>query len=92
MTVNAQSLKLKRDELKEKARQNKPLIIGVTETWANEDLDDGIYKLDSNDDKEKYVMYRGDRVIGGGDIIIHINATWTEGMSGIKKTNKSGSI
>ena len=67
MTINAQSLKQKKDDLKIKANEHKPLIIGVTETWADEEMDDGVFKLDSENDKEKYVMYRGDRVGGRGE-------------------------
>ena len=68
MTINAQSLILKKDDLREKARIHKPLIIGVTETWAEEGMDDGVFKLDSKSNKEKYVMYRGDRE-GGGTLL-----------------------
>ena len=53
MTTNAQSLILKKDDLKEKVRLHKPLIIGVTETWAGEGMDDGVFKLDSSNDKKK---------------------------------------
>ena len=67
MTINAQSLKHKNDDLKTKAKEHKPLIIGVTETWANEEIDDGVFKLDTENEKEKYVMYRGDRVGGRGE-------------------------
>ena len=53
MTTNAQSLILKKDDLKEKVRLHKPLIIGDKETWAGEDMDDGVFKLDSSNDKKK---------------------------------------
>ena len=53
MTTNAQSLILKKDDLREKVRLHKPLIIGVTETWAGEGMDDGVFKLDSSNDKKK---------------------------------------
>ena len=64
-TLNAQSLKRKKDELILKAQMHKPLIIGVTETWGNEKIDDANFKLDG------YVMYRSDRLgrRGGGTIL-----------------------
>ena len=64
-TLNAQSLKRKKDELVLKAQMHKPLIIGVTETWGNEKIDDANFKLDG------YVMYRSDRLgrRGGGTIL-----------------------
>ena len=64
-TLNARSLKLKKDELILKAQLHKPLIIGVTETWGNEKIDDANFKLDG------YVMYRSDRIgrRGGGTIL-----------------------
>ena len=75
MTTNAQSLILKKDDLREKVRLHKPLIIGITETWAGEGMDDGVFKLDSGNNKEKkYVMYRGDRLAGrGGGTILYIS-------------------
>ena len=65
MTLNAQSLVLKIDDLKLNADLHKPLIIGVTETWGNEDLDEGTFKL------EDYTMYRSFRIgrRGGGTIL-----------------------
>ena len=63
MTCNAQSLIPKKDELILNTQLYKPLIIGVTETWANGEKEDGCLKLDG------YVMYRSDRIgrRGGGD-------------------------
>ena len=65
MTINAQSLRNKKDELIIIANHHKPLIIGVTETWAKKDMKDGEFKLD------KYVLYRDDRVErrGGGAML-----------------------
>ena len=62
MTLNAQSLLHKRDELVINAQLYKPLIIGVTETWGNGEMEDGCLKL------EGYAMYRSDRIgrRGGG--------------------------
>ena len=63
MNLNAQSLAHKRDELVINTQLYKPLIIGVTETWASGEMEDGSFKLDG------YVMYRSDRIgrRGGGD-------------------------
>ena len=65
MTCNAQSLIPKKDELILNTQLYKPLIIGVTETWANGEMEDGSLKLDG------YVMYRSDRIgrRGGGTIL-----------------------
>ena len=62
MTVNAQSLKLKKDDLQMKAKLHKPLLIGVTESWGNEKTEDAVFKL------KNYIMYRSDRTgqRGGG--------------------------
>ena len=62
MNLNAQSLVHKRDELILNTQQYKPLIIGVTESWGHEEMEDGSFKLDG------YVMYRSDRIgrRGGG--------------------------
>ena len=62
MTLNAQSLVHKKDELVINTQLYKPLIIGVTETWGNGEMEDGCLKL------EGYVMYRSDRIgRRGGD-------------------------
>ena len=62
MNLNAQSLVHKRDELVINTQLYKPLIIGITETWGNGEMEDGSFKLDG------YVMYRSDRIgrRGGG--------------------------
>ena len=62
MNLNVQSLVHKRVELVINAQLYKPLIIGVTETWGNGEMEDGSFKLDG------YVMYRSDRIgrRGGG--------------------------
>ena len=65
MTVNAQSLKLKKDDLEIKAKLHKPLLIGVTESWGNEKTEDAVFKL------KNYIMYRSDRTgqRGGGTLL-----------------------
>ena len=54
MTANAQSLNNKMDELALLIAEEKPLIISITETWGDEDINDGFYSLDG------YNMYRDD--------------------------------
>ena len=65
MTVNAQSLKLKKDDLQMKAKLHKPLLIGVIESWGNEKTEDAVFKL------KNYIMYRSDRTgqRGGGTLL-----------------------
>ena len=65
MTMNAQSLVRKKDDLKLKVKYYEPLIIGVTETWGHEGVDEAIFNLDD------YTMYRSDRFgrRGGGTIL-----------------------
>ena len=94
MTANAQSLVLKKDDLKEKVRLHKPLIIGITETWAGEGMDDGVFKLDASNDKKKKCNVQGRQGVreGGRNNIIYINTTWTEGMPSFEEANKSSSI
>ena len=68
MNINAQSLNNKKDELKLIVEKYKPLIIGVTESWADNGKMDGEYKL------KKYIMYRDDRVAGrGGGTMLYIS-------------------
>ena len=55
------------DKLILKVQMHKPLIIGVTETWGNEKIDDANFKLDG------YVMYRSNRLgRRGGRTILYI--------------------
>ena len=71
MTINAQSLNNKKQELKMIVDKNRPLIIGVTETWADISEGDADYKL------KNYVMYRDDRVAGRGEEQCYIyRQTW----------------
>ena len=88
MTINAQSLNNKKQELELIVDKNKPLIIGVTETWADNSKGDAAYKL------RNYVMYRDDRVAGRGgrNNVIYINRPGAKRMSSIKKTNKPDPI
>ena len=68
MTINAQSLNNKKQELELIVDENRPLIIGVTETWADNSKGDAAFKLTN------YVMYRDDRVAGrGGGTMLYIS-------------------
>ena len=68
MNINAQSLKGKMDEFRNLVKEQKPHIIGITETWGNEDTSDAMFQL------EGYNMYRNDREdkaykFGGGTLL-----------------------
>ena len=71
MNLNAQSLKLKMDEFRNLVKEHKPHIIGVTETWGKECIDDAMFQLDG------YNMYRNDRkdkaYKAGGGTLLYIN-------------------
>ena len=73
MTINAQSLANKMNELKmlldEKSKvKKKPDIISITESWGNDDITDGIFALSG------YTMYRDDKKEGvGGGALLYIN-------------------
>ena len=57
VTINAQSLRNKMDELRsDDFMDRKYHIISVTESWGNKDIPDAIYEL------KGYRMYRRDRV------------------------------
>ncbi|CAL4086760.1 unnamed protein product [Meganyctiphanes norvegica] len=65
MNLNARSLTGKMEELREMVREIKPHIIGVTETWGKEEINDAYFKM------ENYILYRNDRVgkKGGGTML-----------------------
>ena len=71
LTIDAQSLQYKMNELRELAFQHKPQIIAVTETGGNSNIDDINFKI------RDYVMYRTDRLndrtfdAGGTLLYIH---------------------
>ena len=56
LTINAQSLQYKMNELREIAFQHKPQVIAVTESWGRPDIDDITFKIDG------YIMYRSDKI------------------------------
>ena len=66
--LNARSIITKKNELNIMVDDIKPHIIGITESWANNDIPDAELGL------EGYVMFRKDRIgrKGGGlSVIIH---------------------
>ena len=65
--LNARSIINKKDELNIMVDDIKPHIIGITESWANNDITDAELGL------EGYAMFRKDRMgrRGGGVFIIH---------------------
>jgi hypothetical protein len=68
--VNARSLVNKRDELELYIMDEKPDIVGITETWTVESIGDSELNL------EGYTMLREDRIMGvkskGGGILLYI--------------------
>lgn len=61
------------DELKDLVTKNKYHIIGITESWARNEIDDSELHIDG------YVMYRQDRPLGtsskGGGVLLYIKNT-----------------
>ena len=71
--TNANSLMGKMEELRERVKRNKYGIVTITETWANEQVNDAELTIDG------YTMYRKDRqipvnkrTIKGGGILIYV--------------------
>src|SRR5271169_6404308 len=68
--ANARSLINKIDNLELYVVEEKPDIIGITETWALETIGDGELSL------EGYTMFRKDRIIGeklrGGGVLLYV--------------------
>ena len=68
--VNARSIINKRDELELYVVEEKPDIIGITESWATESIADSELSIDG------YTMLRNDRIIGaklrGGGVLLYI--------------------
>ena len=68
--LNARSIINKRNELNIMVDDIKPHIIGITESWANNDITDAELRL------EGYVMFRKDRVgRRGGGVLLYIKET-----------------
>ena len=70
LKVNARSIINKKNELNIMVDDIKPHIIGITESWANNDITDAELGL------EGYVMFRKD-IIGtrGGVVLLYIKKT-----------------
>ena len=68
MNINAQSLRYKMDELRNLVKDHKPDVIGVTETWGNDQIGEATFQI------EGYNIYRNDREdktykFGGGTLL-----------------------
>jgi len=68
--VNARSIVNKKDELELYISEEEPDVIGLTETWAVESIEDSELSI------EGYTMFRRDRMIGvktrGGGVLLYI--------------------
>jgi hypothetical protein len=68
--ANVRSIVNKRDELELYMFEESPDIIGITETWATDNIEDSELSLDG------YVMLRRDRVVGvklkGGGVLLYV--------------------
>ena len=70
MCLNARSIINKKNELDIMVDEIKPHIIGITESWANNDITDAELGL------EGYVMFRKDRMgKRGGGVLLYIKET-----------------
>ena len=68
--LNARSIINKKNELNIMVDEIKPHIIGITESWANNDITDAEMGL------EGYVMFRKDRIgRRGGGVLLYIKET-----------------
>ena len=68
--LNARSIINKKNELDIMVDEIKPHIIGITESWANNDITDAELRL------EGYVMFRKDRMgRRGGGVLLYIKET-----------------
>ena len=67
--LNARSIIIKKNELNIMVDDIKPHIIGITESWANNDIKDAELGL------EGYVMFRKDRIGRRGGVLLYIKET-----------------
>ena len=68
--LNARSIIIKKTELNIMVDDIKPHIIGITESWANNDITDAELGL------EGYAMFRKDRMgKRGGGVLLYIKGT-----------------
>ena len=88
MNFNAQSIKLKMEEFKEMMFQEKPHIIGVTESWGQEWINDGLFTL------KGYNLYRNDRKDrrGGGTLLYISNQLGQRECRPLNNSNFDSSI
>ena len=71
MCLNARSIINKKTELNIMVDDIKPHIIGITESWANNDITDAELGL------EGYVMFRKDRMgRRGGGVLLYIKKVY----------------
>ena len=69
--LNARSIINKKNELNIMVDDIKPHIIGITESWANNDITDAELGME-----EGYVMFRKDRIgRRGGGVLLYIKET-----------------
>ena len=67
LCLNARSIVNKKNELKVIVEDIDPHIIGITESWANEDISDAELGLTG------YVMFRRDRIgRRGGGVVLYV--------------------
>ena len=69
MCLNARSILNKKNELDIMVDEIKPHIIGITESWANNDI------TDAELGREGYEMFRKDRMGRRGGVLLYIKET-----------------
>ena len=72
VSLNARNIIKKKNELDIMVDEIKPHIIGITESWANNDITDAELGL------EGYIMFRKDRMLKrGGGVLLYIQGNYT---------------
>ena len=66
LLINARSLVTKIDELRLRVDEEKPVIVGITESWAHRDLPDNLFEI------KGFHMIRKDRGSKGGGVVMYI--------------------
>ena len=68
LLINARSLSNKIHFFRSYVAHYRPLFIGITETWASNDIPDAVYSVDG------YTLYRRDRIAQrGGGVMLYIS-------------------
>jgi len=71
--ANVQSIRTKFDELYAFVEDSKPAVVGITETWLNDDFSDAEFSIPG------YVMYRQGRTDTykgrGGGVLLYVSRT-----------------